>query len=125
MQLVLYRVAWSGQRLWTSPIVADGFSGAAFPGLFGQGDLFWRHRLAVDIAETQVVLTLEYARSDLGAESAIDAGCVVIVGAWDVIRYFVFGVGHLNVPCWLIPETSHVFPFDRNSLVLWFDEQSA
>ncbi len=61
-------------KLKTNTIIADGFGWAAFPCLFCQGNLFRGYGLAMDITVALVILPLEDARRDFGAETAIDAG---------------------------------------------------
>ena len=81
-------------RLSLISIIADGFHGAAFLGLFALRLLLGRTGLLIDERITSVIVAFEIVRSGFAAQVAVDALVIDVEFAGNVFRIFVCDVGH-------------------------------
>ena len=85
---------YEAARLPLSAIVANGFDGTAFLGLFAARFLVGRGGLLIDEGVAAVFVALEIVRGRLAAQVAVNALVVHVEFAGDVFGVFVCSVSH-------------------------------
>jgi hypothetical protein len=86
--------AANGVQSGAPSVVPDRVRGADRQSLFGELDFLGRDGLSIDVRVGCVILSPEELGSVIAALVAIDAAGVVVVGAGNIFRRFVFWNGH-------------------------------
>jgi hypothetical protein len=73
---------------------SNGVSRATDPGILRKSDFLGSHGLPKNIGVSSVILPFEELRSHLSAKIAVNAGCIIVISAGDILWGFFEGICH-------------------------------